>query len=399
MNICYSSKMNLNIFPENNAFKFSSWIENDRLFFDETLQEVAVKEIFMDSCVLNEFGESDVFAIKSNICYNSLISSSENSLLCIFTLKNLRSTYQGTLVFTFQNPIYFSTFKTNLLNAQFEVWNLDKNKCINIETIYPTFIIISIKNKIMEEEKMNRRYLYLESNDFTSKQCFTNNNNSSFSIQLPLNLDLKNNATASLKSIFIPNTIRNRKDYKMNLYFTNGSEKFIPINEDTDFESAIDFIKYLNKFLMVEGLMCALKEGKLSILKSLKSKVDKIKFSPTLRMTLGFPTEILTLPKSGKLLAQKQFNLNLRDISFLIVEIDIVEKTVFGENNVGILKILPLKVNDGMISSYYFGENEKKRLRIRNFSQITIKILTDRLELVQFLSSDIGTKLMLEIED
>ena len=189
---------------------------------------------------------------------------------------------------------------------------------------------------------MNRRYLYLESNDFTSKQCFTNNNNSSFSIQLPLNLDLKNNATASLKSIFIPNTIRNRKDYKMNLYFTNGSEKFIPINEDTDFESAIDFIKYLNKFLMVEGLMCALKEGKLSILKSLKSKVDKIKFSPTLRMTLGFPTEILTLPKSGKLLAQKQFNLNLRDISFLIVEIDIVEKTVFGENNVGILKILPL---------------------------------------------------------
>ena len=81
------------------------------------------------------------------------------------------------------------------------------------------------------------------------------------------------------------------------------------------------------------------------------------------------------------------------------MEIDIVEKTVFGENNVGILKILPLKVNDGMISSYYFGENEKKRLRIRNFSQITIKILTDRLELVQFLSSDIGTKLMLEIED
>ena len=63
------------------------------------------------------------------------------------------------------------------------------------------------------------------------------------------------------------------------------------------------------------------------------------------------------------------------------------------------LKILPLKVNEGMVSSYYFSENEKKKLRIRNFSQLTIKIFTDGLELVQFSSSDIGTKLMLEIED
>ena len=52
-----------------------------------------------------------------------------------------------------------------------------------------------------------------------------------------------------------------------------------------------------------------------------------------------------------------------------------------------------------MVSSYYFSENEKKKLRIRNFSQLTIKIFTDGLELVQFSSSDIGTKLMLEIED
>ena len=391
--------MNLNIFPENKAFKFSSWIENDKLLYDETLQEVAVKEIFIDSCVLNEYGDSDVFAIKSNICSDSLISPSENSLLCVFTLKDLKSIYQGTLVFSFQNPIYFSPFKANLLNAQFEVWNLDKNKCINIDAIFPTFIIISIMNKKMEKVKMNRKFLYLDSNDLTSKQCFTNNSNSSFSIQLPQNLDLKNNATASLKSIFIPNVIRNMKDYKINLYFTNGDEKFIHLDEDIDFESASDFIKYLNNFFMLEGLMCSLKGGKLSILKSSKSKVDKIKFSPTMRMALGFSTDILTLSKPGKRIAKKQFNLNLRNISFLVVEIDIVEKTVFGENNVGILKILPLKVDDGVISSYYFSENEKKRLRIRNFSQITIKILTDRLELVQFSSNDIGTKLMLEIED
>ena len=69
MNICYSSQMNLNLFPKNNAFKFSSWIEDDKLQFDETLQEVAVEEIFIDSCVLNEYGDGDVFAIKSNICY------------------------------------------------------------------------------------------------------------------------------------------------------------------------------------------------------------------------------------------------------------------------------------------------------------------------------------------
>ena len=103
--------------------------------------------------------------------------------------------------------------------------------------------------------------------------------------------------------------------------------------------------------------------------------------------------------KAGKIVAHDKFNFTYCQVSFLIVEIDIIEKTIFGENDVGILKILPLKVNEGMVSSYYFSENEKKKLRIRNFSQLTIKIFTDGLELVQFSSSDIGTKLMLEIED
>ena len=391
--------MNLNLFPKNNAFKFSSWIEDDKLQFDETLQEVAVEEIFIDSCVLNEYGDGDVFAIKSNICYNSLISSSENSLLCVFSLKNIKSINQGSLVFTVKYPIYFSTFKTNLLNAQFEVWNLDKNKCINVDANLPTFIIISIKNRIMKEEKMESKLLYLDSNDFTSKQCFKNNNNSSFSIQLPHYLNLKDNATACLRSIFIPNLIRNIEDNKVHLFFANGEEKLYNLKKNIEFESSKDFIKYLNIIFTKEGIMFGLKGEKLSILKSIKSKVEKIKFSSKLRMVLGFSSEILSLPKSGKRTAQKKFNLNLRDISFLVVEVDIVEKTIFGEKDVGILKILPLQLNDRMVSSYYFSESEKKRLKIRNFSQITIKILTDRLELVQFLSSDIGTKIILEIED
>ena len=52
MDICLSSKMNLNVFPKNHAFKFSVWIEDDKLTFDETNQEVAVKQIFIDNCVL-----------------------------------------------------------------------------------------------------------------------------------------------------------------------------------------------------------------------------------------------------------------------------------------------------------------------------------------------------------
>ena len=36
---------------------------------------------------------------------------------------------------------------------------------------------------------------------------------------------------------------------------------------------------------------------------------------------------------------------------------------------------------------------------ITNFSQITIKILTDKLELVKFSPENIVTKLMIEIED
>ena len=212
----------------------------------------------------------------------------------------------------------------------------------------------------MKEEKMERKLLYLDSNDFTSKQCFKNNNNSSFSIQLPHYLSLKDNATACLRSIFIPNLIRNIEDNKVNLFLANGEEKLYHLKKDIKFESSKDFIKYLNNIFIKEGLMFGLKGEKLSILKSIKSKVEKIKFSPKLRMALGFSSDILSLPKSGKRIAQKNFNLNFHDISFLVVEVDIVEKTIFGEKDVGILKILPLQLNDRMVSSYYFTESEKK---------------------------------------
>ena len=127
MNICYTSKSNLNIFPKNNGFKFSSCIHNDKIIFDETLEEVGIKQISIDCSVLKECRGSDVLGIKSNICLNNMVSSSNNSLLCIFTLKNTKIQKQETSVITFQNPIYFSSFKSNLSNAQFEIWNLGKH--------------------------------------------------------------------------------------------------------------------------------------------------------------------------------------------------------------------------------------------------------------------------------
>ena len=114
---------------------------------------------------------------------------------------------------------------------------------------------------------------------------------------------------------------------------------------------------------------------------------------------LGFSTDIITFPKNGKRIASEKLNFDLRHVSFFIVMIDIIEKTIYGENAVGILKILPKTENDGILSSYNFSDDEKKRLMITNFSQITIKILTDELELVKFSPENIATKLLIEIED
>ena len=122
---------------------------------------------------------------------NGIISTSENSLLCVFTLKKQNHPKQTT-VLTFLNPIYFSTLTTCLLNADFEIWNLDKNKQININVNFPTYIIIQSQSKRTFEENMNKKILYLDSKDFNSKQCFENNTNSNFTIQLPHNLDFKN---------------------------------------------------------------------------------------------------------------------------------------------------------------------------------------------------------------
>ena len=397
MNLCYCSNMNLNIFPENNAFKFSARIDCDKTIFNDSQQIVCLKQIFMDGSVLKECDEGDVLAIKSNICMNSIISTSENSLLCVFTLKKQKHPHQ-IIDLTFQNPICFSTLTNCLLNADFEIWNLDKNKQIDIDASFPTYIIIQIQSKMTFEENMNKKILYIDSKDFNSKQCFQNNNNSNFTIQLPHNLDFKNDATACLKSIFIPNKIKYNHDYKIDVLYQNGKEKIIII--DQQFEDAFKFISYLNNIFTGDGIIFQLKEEKVTVLKSIKSMIEKIKLSSNLASTLGH-SELLLFPKNGSLknVAKEKINVNFNRISFLIVDINIIEKTIFGENQVGILKILPIKANDGVLSSYYFSENEKKKLKIRNFSQITIKILTDDLEIVEFSAKDVGTKLMLEIDE
>ena len=246
---------------------------------------------------------------------------------------------------------------------------------------------------------MNKKVLYLDSNDNLSRQCFKNNTNSNFTIQLPHNYNFKSNASASLKSIYIPKRIKNIKDYTVTLYFANGNEKYFKIEEDVEFEYPQDFISYLSKRFIGEGIICNIINEKVKIVKSIKSTVDKIKFSPNLTLMLGFSTDIITFPKNGKRTASEKLNFDLRHVSFFIVMIDIIEKTIYGEKTVGILKILPKTVNGGILSSYNFSDEEKKRLMITNFSQITIKILTDELELVKFSPENIATKLMIEIED
>ena len=180
MNLCYCSKMNLNIFPENNAFKFSSCLDCDKLIFDESQHVVCVKQIFMDGSVSEECDEGEVLAIKSNISMNGIISSSENSIFSIFTLKKHNNHSKETIALSFQNPIYFSTLKASLLNAHFEIWNLDKNKPINIDVSFPTFIIVQIQSKLTIEMGMNKKILYINSKDYVSQQCFPNNLSGSF---------------------------------------------------------------------------------------------------------------------------------------------------------------------------------------------------------------------------
>ena len=107
---------------------------------------------------------------------------------------------------------------------------------------------------------MNKKVLYLDSNDNLSRQCFKNNTNSNFTIQLPNNYNFNSTAAASLKSIYIPKRIKNIKDYTVTLYSANNNEKFFKIEEDVEFEEPQDFISYLNKMFMGEGVICNMNE-------------------------------------------------------------------------------------------------------------------------------------------
>ena len=115
---------------------------------------------------------------------------------------------------------------------------------------------------------------------------------SSFTSQLPHDLSFKNKASACLRSIFIPNAIKKIKEFQVSLYFTNLDEKFIHINEDKEFENQRDLINYLNTIFVKEGLICDMRDDKVTIFKSSRSKVSKIMFSPNLRKTLCWSIQL-----------------------------------------------------------------------------------------------------------
>ena len=183
-------------------------------------------------------------------------------------------------------------------------------------------INLSWSNSIMA--KMNKKVLYLDSNDNLSRQCFKNNTNSNFTIQLPNNYNFNSNASASLKSIYIPKRIKNIKDYTVTLYSANNNEKFFKIEEDVEFEEPQDFISYLNKMFMGEGVICNIVNEKVKIVKSIKSQVRKIKFSPNSILMLGLSTDMITFPKNGKRIASEKLNFDLCHVSFFIVMLDII---------------------------------------------------------------------------
>ena len=72
---------------------------------------------------------------------------------------------------------------------------------------------------------------------------------------------------------------------------------------------------------MGEGVICNIVNEKVKIVKSIKSQVRKIKFSPNSILMLGFSTDMITFPKNGKRIASEKLNFDLCHVSFFYCDV------------------------------------------------------------------------------
>ena len=384
-NIYYISNTSDECNPNNTGAKFTTFLQPSTLdYLPDGDLECAVKSITLDTT--RESQKYQCLGLKSNLIKTESISSGNwDKLLCWIHLEKK----QTHLYTEFTNPTFFPTTRQLLSRALFEFVDLDTNSLPSF-THQGRSTVIHIVVKQQAERMKHPFQIHLDSSCKISKEYFPTNTNMEFTVQLPKRLVFKKNWSVALKSISFGNSINNVTDCWVKI--TRGGQIIEKKITDGYYSTTKILVDELNKSLA--GLLTFSMgvdqfEGYLFANSHLQDV--NIKFSDNLG-------KLLKLPKISKTFQNVRttgvINLNELVPQHFLVCCDFVENSIYGDNQMPILKYQPISKSDGTILSYDFLYSDYLQMKMKTFDSIKIQIL-DSSGATLKCSSNIPTRLQL----
>ena len=334
---------------------------------------------------------SSVYGIRSNISEPSISSSAYDTLVCMFQ----DNEKHDVLNIEFQNPTFFKTRKELLSYAHFDIVNLDTDTTKTVIPIgSPTYIQTVIQPSV---PRMKRPFsIFLDSSCPISKKLYVNNANTDFSIELPERMCFRRNWTVALKTLHLPNRIKNIEGclfiFSRWIVSEDGTlQNFETIRvplRNASFSTVDSFVKEIKNAFRKEKVRVRLgktddgEKIKITYQRTIRKGTRVVLYmNNNLATILGYTSspkhgQNLRFDENKEYIAPHTPNLHLLYPRNLIVACNIANDTIFGGQHVKLLRLITNTDNlNSDILSFDFLQDEKVNLGIREFKSIHISIL------------------------
>ena len=389
-------QLQLNVFPnavieeceENEEYSFTLLLYKD--VYKHSKQYYDIKKEVKTMDIQPKLFKSTLYGVRSNISDPSISSSSYDTLVCMFQ----DNEKQDVLNIEFQNPTFFKTRKELLSQAHFDITSLESN---TIKTEFPIGSPTYIQTIVQTTAPTMKRpfSIFLDSSCPSSKNLYPNNTNTDFNIELPERMNFRRNWTVALKTLHLPNKIKNIEEcfFKFTRFKIKEGGGLLKIQDiivplrNASFPTVDSFIAEIIKEFNKEKVRIIVKktDDQKIRMKYLRPIHDgekvQIYMSKNLATILGYTSttirpQTLRFDENKEYIAPHTPNLHLLYPKNLIVACDIADDTIFGGQHVKLLRLITNSDNlNSDILSFDFLQDEKVNLGIREFKSIHISIL------------------------
>ena len=359
---------------------------NDVYKFKQQLVYYEVKRDITPLKVHPRLFRSTLYGIRSNISETTISSARYDTIVGVFQDHGKHD----MLNIEFQNPPFFKTRKELLSHAQFNIFDLDSSKNNQSPSIgSPTYIHTIVQ---AAPKRMKRPFtIFLDSSCPISKQLYPENTNTDFIIELPERLNFRQNWTVTLKTLFLSNKIQNIEDCHVQYKLINPigyivREKAFTL-KNGNYGTLASFIHEIAEEFKRTSMPFSISEvenGRVKIKMNGRIKTgykSELRLSKYLASILGFTSspkqyQTLRFDQNPEYIAPHIPNLFLVYPKNLIVGCNIVDDTIFGGQNVKLLRLITNSDNlEADILTFQFQQDEKVMLGIREFKSIHISIM------------------------